>query len=277
MSRTSDIEAALRALDAADHRVDAGNARALADLQSILATDPAPDLLQRPCSPSAARRSRPANGARSTRKLALAVGVLAAVTAGVVALPSLSGGDQAFASWTPAPDGLSAQERGEAADGCRRRQQDGAGADYVARLSTAQPVIAERRGAWTTVVLAGSDGFSAMCISDDSSPFFARDAIGSVGTRTGYAPPGPRDLAADSLGVGTTNAGDLSLAAGTAGSDIVRVVYRSRTHGKVAATLSQGHFALWLPGNELRTASSNGVELALTYRDGSTGSSRLTL
>ena len=45
----------------------------------------------------------------------------------------------------------------------------------------------------------------------------------------------------------------------------------------MTATLSDEHFALWLPGTELENASSNGVELDVTYRDGSTGTNTLTL
>jgi len=156
-------------------------------------------------------------------------------------------------------------------------QEDGAGAKYVNELSSAVPAVAERRGVWTTVVLAGTDGFSAMCITDDSTHLFAKDMIGSVGTPTDYAAPAPRALTTTDLGVGTMNVGDISLAAGTAGSDIVGVVYHSRTHGGVSATVSRGRFALWLPGNELKNASSNGVEVEVTYRDGRTGTSRLTL
>lgn len=277
MTRIHDINTALRTLDAADHHADPTSARARTDLQSILATDPSPDPLQQPWPPSADRIGRPRNAARTTRRVALAGGMLAAVTAGFVALPSLTGGDQAFASWTPAPHGMTEQERADAAAGCRQMQEDGAGAEYADDLSGAEPVIAERRGVWTTVVLAGTDGFSAMCITDDSTHLFAKDMIGSVGTPTDYAAPGPRDLAATDLGMGTMSAGDISLAAGTAGSDIVGVIYHSRTHGDVAATVSQGRFALWLPGAELKDASRNGVEVEVTYRDGSTGTSWLTL
>jgi hypothetical protein len=277
MTRIHDINTALRTLDAADHHADPAGARACTDLQRILATDPSSDPLQQPWSPSADRIGRPRHAARTARRVALAGGVLAAVTASVVALPALTGGDQAFASWTRAPHGMTEQERADAAADCRQMQEDEAGAEYADDLSSAEPVIAERRGVWTAVALAGTDGFSAMCITDDSTHLFAKDAIGSVGTPTDYAAPGPRDLIATSLGAGTMNAGDISLAAGTAGSDIVGVVYHSRTHGDVAATVSQGHFALWLPGAELKDASSNGVEVEVTYRDGSTGTSWLTL
>jgi len=40
--------------------------------------------------------------------------------------------------------------------------------------------------------------------------------IGSIGTTTDYTALGARDLAAISLGTGTTSAGDISMAAGHA-------------------------------------------------------------
>ena len=101
--------------------------------------------------------------------------------------------------------------------------------------------------------------------------------IGSIGTATDHAAPEPRELLATDLGVGTIDAGDISLAAGTAGSDVVSVVYHSRTRGDVTATVNQGHFALWFPGDELMDASSDGVEVEVTYRDATTATSRLTL
>lgn len=49
----------------------------------------------------ATRDGRFAPGGRTVRTAAFAGAVLAAISVGVVALPALSGGDQAFASWTP--------------------------------------------------------------------------------------------------------------------------------------------------------------------------------
>ena len=272
-----DISTALRSLDAADRHGHTPTDRARADLQTILASDP----LQVPpsalASRPAARADRPRRAQSTTRRVMLAGGVVAAVTALMVALPSLTGGDQAFASWTPDPRGLSAQESADAVASCRQMQEDGAGAEYAADLKAAEPVIAERRGVWTTVVLAGTNGFSAMCVSDDSAHLFAKDAIGSVGRVTDHAAPAPRDVTATDLGVGTMKAGDLSLAAGVAGSDVAGAVYHSRTQGDVTATVSGGHFAFWLPGDELEDASTTGVEVEVTYRDGGTGTTLLTL
>lgn len=73
------------------------------------------------------------------------------------------------------------------------------------------------------------------------------------------------------------SAGDISIVAGAAGSDLVGVVYRSRTHQDVTATVSRGRFQLWLPGDELRNASSESIEVEVTYTDGSPGKILLTL
>jgi len=74
--------------------------------------------------------------------------------------------------------------------------------------------------------------------------------------------------------VGTMSVGDISMIAGWAGSDVVGVVYDRTTHGDVTATVDQGHFALWFPGDELSTKE---LEVHVTYRDGTTALSRLTL
>jgi hypothetical protein len=273
MNRIDDITATLRSLDPADRHVDPTNARARADLHAILATDPASSGQHAP-SPPEAMAGRPR---RAARRVALVGGMAAAVAAGMVAMPSLTGGDQAFATWTAVPGDMSAQQRPEAAADCRENLEDGAGGEHADHLESAETAIAESRGVWTTVVLAGTDGFSAMCITDDSSHLFGKAMIGSVGAPTDYDAPGPRELFATDLGVGSMNGRDISLAAGHAGSNIVGVVYPSRAHGDVAATVSHGQFALWLPGDELMDASSNGVEVEVTYRDGTTATSTLTL
>lgn len=279
MTSNRDITTVLRTLDSASGVADPTSARARRDLQRILEAGPSADQPSEPRSSATEpsdKRSRPRRTTRSVRRVALAGGVLA-LTAGAVVLPAVTGGDQAFASWTRVPTGMSASERTDSADSCRDQQRDGAGAGYADQLDSAQPAIAERRGVWTTVILKGTSGFSALCVKDSSGHLFARDMIGSVGSPSVYLHPGPRDLTAISLGSGTMSAGDISLAAGTAGSDVVRVVYRSRTHGDVYASVSGGYFALWFPGDELEDLPSDGVEVDVTYSDGSVGTARLSL
>ena len=100
--------------------------------------------------------------------------------------------------------------------------------------------------------------------------------IGSVGAPTTYTEPGPRDLVANNLGMGTIGAGDVSVAAGSAGSDVVGVIFQSEQRGAVTATVANGRFALWFPGDEL-IDTSTGVKVEVTYRDGTSGTALLSL
>lgn len=267
MTRTTDALATLRTLDPADPDVDPHSPRARAELERILATDPGRRGAGTPA------RGRTRRGVR----LAAAAGATA-VTAGAafVIIPSLTGGDHAFASWTATPSGMSTQAAADAAAGCRSAQLDGPGERYDDDLRGADVAIAERRGEWTLVTLVGADGFSALCITDESTPLF-RSWIGSIGALGDRAAPGPRELVATDLGMGIVNNRELSVAAGFAGSDVAGVAYRSPTHGEVEATVSGGRFAFWLPGGELEGASRAGVEVRVTYQDGSTATQRIDL
>lgn len=276
MTRNQDIDTLLRTMDAADHRGSADSQRARADFQRIITTDPAPASPGHADASTAVGAGRqPRNTKPTARRVAWVGGMVAVATAGLLLLPSVSDGDPAFATWTTAPAGMSETDRARAADQCRAHQKDVGDGMYADDAEKAALAVAERRGAWTTVVLAGEDGFSALCITDDAVDLFSKGMIGSVGKPAGYTTPGPRDLIATDLGTGSMDGGDISLAAGAAGAEIVGVVYKSQTREDVTATVSQGRFALWLPGNELHDAPRNGVEVEVTYQDGSTGTSRL--
>ena len=276
MNRTPDLDTLLRSLDAAEPVGPAMRHRAQADLQRILSSDPdAPPPLTPPTAGDPA--VVPRSVSRTARRTAIVAGLVAAATAALVVLPPPSGGDPAFASWTRVPAGMSEQERASTAADCRAAQRDTGGGMYSADLDKADVAVAERRGQWTTVVLSGEDGFSALCITDGSDSLFNKGMIGSVGRPSDSAAPGPRELTAMVLGTGTMSAGAISIAAGSAGSDVTGVVYKSSAHQEVQATVSHGRFALWMPGDELQDASAHGIQLELTYRDGTTGTARLAL
>lgn len=269
MTRIDDLDTALRSLDPADRHVDPTTGRAHADLHTILATTATP--VPGTVTPLRHRQARP------VRRVALAGAAAAALTAALVTLPALTGGDPAFATWTATPTPVPAQQQPQAAADCRARLTDGAGAEYATELTTATIAVAESRGAWTTALLTGPGGFTALCITDSTDHLFDDGMIGSIGVATHSTTLDPRDLTATDLGAGTINNNDISLAAGRAGADITAVQYHSPTHGTVTASLSNGHFALWLPGNELENASSNGLPVEVTYGDGTTASVLLTL
>ncbi|MBM7515907.1 hypothetical protein [Nocardioides nitrophenolicus] len=251
---TDDLLTLLRSLDPADPPAGVAggvDARAEADLARILAT-----------APDRAPRRRP------TRVVGATAAAVTVVAGGVVLAPSVVGGDAAFATWSPHPrEVVGTAARADAAGTCRDHLADASAVDG-AGLARAVPAIAERRGDWTLVLLSGAGGFSGLCITDDSRRLFD-DLIGSVGTADVPA-PGARGLIATDLGTGSLDAGELSLVAGLAGDDVVGVAYESAAHGRVEASLGEGRFALWFPGDEL--ADGGPVPLEVTYADGSVGS-----
>jgi hypothetical protein len=264
MNSLRDPMAALRSLDPAPEVIDPRGHRARADLARILATDPAPAGDRGP-----SRRPK-------VVRIAVAATAAVALSAGLVMLPSLTRSDQAYATWTAQPTALGKAEQPGAADACRDSLRGGAGESYGAELAAATAAVAERRGVWTLVLLAGGDGFSAVCITDESRPLF-QSSIGYIGTRPEGTRPGGRDVTPDALGVGMVNSRELSVAAGAVGSNVTAIMYESAKFGRVQATVSNGHFAFWLPGDELDNESKDGTPVQVTYRDGSTATLTLTL
>ena len=247
----------LRQLDPADSPTAKLSERARADLERILSTDRRPT----------------ATPPRRTPRTRVAVGLTAAAAlavAGVLAPSALRSGDTAFASWSPTASALSATDKAHAGENCR---QELSHADSTA--GQAHVAVADRRGDWTTVVLSGDNGFTGLCITDASTGWFRKDMIGSAGVATRLAPANARGVVATDLGTGTMAAGDISLAAGYAGPQVVGITLLTESHGVVAATVANGRFALWFPGDELENRDMVAVDV--TYADGSTATVKLTL
>ncbi|GIJ29545.1 hypothetical protein Vqi01_47070 [Micromonospora qiuiae] len=266
MKRPDATLSVLRTLDPADREIDPRGPRARADLARIIATDPQP--AGHP-GPARARGATP----RGTRWLLAAGGAIAVTAAVGILIPS---NDQAFASWTPNPAAMAPKEAAKAAKSCRG-QQEGVMPDADRRLAAARPAVTEQRGDWTMVVLAGEQGFSAMCLTNDNLGLFANAWIGSIGLPDDFRALAPRELRATDLGTGTVANGLVSAAVGYAGPDVVGVTYPSAEHGPVNATVSGGRFALWFPGDEFENASRDGVQAEVTYRDGTSGTVTLRL
>lgn len=252
------IDSTLRQLDPADPAADATSERARIDLTRILQSAPeAP-------SPVVLNHRRP------IVRLATASALVAAAGAAVfVVVPSITGGDEAFATWTATPSGMSAAETARSAEQCRDAQRE-MPAGYEEQLAAARVAISERRGEWTTVVLTGTDGFSALCITDESKPMF-ESWVGSAGTPTDYVTPQARSIQLTSRGPVAMNGHELSLLEGAVGAEVVGVSYQSKGNGEVQATVSQGRFALWFPGDELK---EDGADVVVSYRDGTSATVR---
>ncbi|MEU4190755.1 hypothetical protein AB0E69_02560 [Kribbella sp. NPDC026611] len=258
--KISDEFAGLKTLEPPNHDIDPGSAPAQAMLERVLAADPGDGVRPR----------------RRLRKTVIRVAVAAAAVAAVAAIliprqsgPSL-GGDAAYASWTAQPSGVSAQDRAKIAGECRKRLK---GTGYDNKLDHAGTSMVDRRGDWVLAFLVGQNGFEASCMINIASGRFGPGS-GAIGD--GVATPRRRQLIPSGMGVsGGGQFPYLTQAVGQAGSDIVGMTYQSPNHGTITATVSDGHFAFWLPGSEFD--GLHPVPVRITYRDGTTANVKLTL
>lgn len=271
MNSSHHLDVLLRSMDAAEQSSPPSRERAQSDLMRILSSEPVPAAIN---SKTVTRLS--ARTAPNRRRRAIALGGLAvAATAGMLVVPAMSGGDPAFATWTAAPGTLVGSERDAAVSDCLSSKQHVGGGMYSTDLSAAKVAIAERRGAWVTVVLSGKDGFEATCITDATAPWFHKGMIGSIGRPTSAASLPARGIAATQLGTGTIGNKPISIASGRVGTDVAAISYTNAVKEKVVATVSKGQFAFWLPGNDLQNASDQGVPVDVTYTDGTIESRQL--
>jgi threonine dehydrogenase-like Zn-dependent dehydrogenase len=269
------------------HRVDTMTTAALRDLDPAPTTVLTDDELERADATFARILATPSHGHvpeesdRPRRRLLLVpVGLVGAAGAAVLAL--LLGGGSAFASWTPKPEPLTAAAVSEAATTCRAALEV---PDQGGRV-----VIAERRGGWTYVLIAGPQGEGTCLMPDDlvgrqdpadhseegffggyttdpvGAPTLARDRIVETDSMAGSVPiPG--------LWPFSDHEGWFSSVQGYVGRDVTGVTVHTPVGPDVEASVANGRFAAWWPSD--RPSSENpGVMGAWTYTvtlaDGST-------
>src|ERR1035437_9598198 len=237
---------ALRSLDPAhvDLQV-AACPRAQETLARILETDPS--------EPITTPLIRTGLGRRSRRRWVVAGAALVGVGALAVA-PGLWQGDPAattvpqthrmltdnteLALWSPT---TKAETPAKADKECRR-QWAVIGPNVVEAAHTA---LFDHRGAWTFVLLEGSGGFEATCLSNGSSKGFG-----------GGGSAGRHDTAAVASDTAVVHPGEVSFTAdvsywqqtGRVGSNGASVVINTIQQGPVTAPIRGGHLAAWWPG-----------------------------
>jgi hypothetical protein len=269
MKTNHDIDTLIRSMDAARLSAAPDLSRSQKDLEQILSSHPiAP-------APTEHKKTTP-RPSRRWRTLALGAVALAA-TAGFLVVPALSGGDPAFATWTAAPGELIGTERDSAVSDCIRSSQGVGSGMYAKDLEAAEVAIAEKRGVWTTVVIAGANGFEATCTTDSTAPWFKKGSFGSVGNSGNGQPLPPRGVRATQLGTGVISNNPLSMASGQVGTDVAAIAYTSASGEQIKATVSKGQFAFWFPGSELTTSSDQAVPIEVTYNDNTTTTQYLSL
>lgn len=227
------ITASLRRLDAAaaSDLTDAERDRADALLARIIATDPTEDPVAETARPSRRKRWLVATGLAG---------------AAAVATPAMFLGGTAYGSWTPEPEALTTGAAAEAATTCRAALEV---PDRVERI-----VVAERRGEWTYVLLAGA-GAQAACLLPDDVLGQERPAQGGYFGSYDTDAPAPPSLAPDGIEEttsmeGSTDEGWFTWAEGYVGSDVVGVTVRTSSGREIEASVEGGRFAAWWPSAE---------------------------
>ena len=259
--------AALRDLDPAGPTVltDAERERADATFARVLATpshDPVPEESDRP--------------RRRWSRLLVPVGVV-----GAAVLALLLGGGPAFASWTPKPEPLTGAAATEAATTCRAA---------LSMPDQAEPVvIAERRGEWTYVLIAGPKVKASCLMSDDlvrqkdpadhgagffgnystdpdEAPTVARDRIVETDSMEGSVPtPGRLPF--------ITHDGYVTWVQGYVGSDVTGVTLHPPVGPDVEASVDSGRFTAWWPRGVFKgdkPGAGGAWTYTVTLADGST-------
>jgi hypothetical protein len=262
--------AALRDLDPAPTTAltDEERERAEATFARILAT-PSHALVQ---------AEGPGRPRRRRGRLLVPLGLVGA--AGVTVPALLLGGGPAFASWTPKPEPLTSAT--QAATTCRAALQVPNQGERV--------VIAERRGGWTYVLIAGPKAEGSGLMPDelvgDWVPADRREKgfFGSYTTDPVEAPTPARDhivefestagsVPAPGLLPFTTDHEWFSWVQGHVGSDVTGVTVHPPVGPDVEASVANGRFAAWWPSDQ---PSSENPEVmgawtyTVTLADGST-------
>ncbi len=261
----------LRDLDAADRELSqAQRSRAAVTLEQILATDPE--------SPPAEPRRTPL---RRPRVLLLAGGVVAAATAAVVVVPIITGGTEAFASWSATPVQLQGAERTAAFRACVVLQSSDEGELALDPDARGSILVAEARGGWDYVVFTatGSSGreLQGSCLVPDRLAADPRPGQGGFFGGLGDAeevagpPPAPDAVREDTYGAGSVDDETFVYAEGRAGVDVTSIEVTTPGGRHVEASVENGHWAAWWPAGDdpLRSAELRGAPTyEVSLRDG---------
>lgn len=267
--RRDTMMTALRDLDPAPTTAltDAERARADAMFARILATPSHDELSEDPVRPR-----------RRWSRLLVPVGV---VGAGGAVVPALLLGGSALGSWTPTPEPLTGAAAAEAATICR--------AIFAVPDQGERVVIAERRGEWTYVLLAGPQAEAACLMPEglvDQQDPVADRREGFMGSYTSDPGEAPTLARSGIIGYGgatsvPTNGlwhfGDdeewVTQVEGYVGRDVTGITVHTPIGTDVEASVANGRFAAWWPS--VKPSSENpevtgAWTYTLTLVDGST-------
>jgi hypothetical protein len=279
-------DTALRGLDAAEPLTEQDAGRADLLLASILSSDPS----------AAEPTPTPAPRRRPTVRWASAAAALAAVTAGGVAVSTLTA-PAAYASWTATPSAVTDAETATVVAACRD-QIGTLGGSHGEELPPGVPPmpsvsasdlglrLAERRGDWVYVSLTAATGdgydWSADCIAElPAGSTGDPEHVSSTASGGGGLPaPEGREFTEGSISEFGATDGLLGLLGrrdepasatnGRVGPDVAGVTIHAGSVS-VEASVKDGTYAAWWPGHAfdpsqpLPPSGQGGPEPTITY------------
>lgn len=259
----------LRTMDPAPGFTPDGEARRRYEtgLQQILATDPSAG------AGNQAGRSRPAPHRQHRHARWIAVPAVAAVlAAAVVLVPNLLSAEDAYASWTPVPEALSAADLTTTEDACREQGLD---------IESPTLDIAERRGEWVVLLYAGANDTSANCLAHVPVGSDRAGDVATMGNGGRGALPvgdqftqGPISEYNDHRPLITRPRPTVSLTHGDIGENVAGVTIHTADGQRVEASLKGGRYVAWWPGTAFGSeVEGNGgpapdLSYTITLRDG---------
>ena len=236
--------------------------RAADTLAHILATDPGGGPRPEPA-PTRLRQRR------SRGRVLVALGALVAAAVVVPFLTTV--GDEAYASWSPTPVALSPVEGAAAADACL------GSLGQTAEPGVA-PLLAERRGGWTYVLVQPTARSESSCIMPTAeitggSSRDRRRWYSNTGEQVSEPAPDPDELRVLVATVASTREGLFSYSEGQVGRDVADVAFTTPRGVHVQASVAGGRYAVWWPAgkNDLRSPEISGApDIDITLADGTT-------
>jgi hypothetical protein len=190
--------------------------------------------LRRSLELAVAASGRPqARGGYRRRGLVVAAAAVGAATALMVVQPWAE--PAAYASWTAVPDRLDAATTQTLGAACSRQQET-----HFKDLPTGTPLLGERRGKFTAVLVGRPDSLS-VCVSVNS---------GALGGLTRVDPTQPETgliLDADPSMLNGPDA--FRVAYGRVSPDVTKVVIKTRDGRTVTASTAGRYFLCWWPSS----------------------------
>lgn len=194
----------------------------------------------------------------------LAAGTL--VVGGAV-VANLASGPSAFASWSPVPVPVSAEQQTEWGAECADGWSDSPGAPFDIQL-------VERRGDFAYTVLSGSDSYEATCIKWLDAPEGESWGFGYHGPLE--REPVPEGLTANGVRAQELDGDTWFEVTGKAGDQVAAISFDANG-ASVHATLEDGYFAVWWPETRPRLprfGPPNPI-VTVTLTDGTTIAQRI--